>query len=118
MGKGKGLHVQPRQRRSVLRQFGANNAAARFGQHVVAPGGKCLDQGGFATTRTAGQDDQRVRVHRLSTRYRTFSVASPSMARISEMIQNRITICGSAQPRFSKWWWIGAIRKMRFLVRL
>jgi len=36
-------------------------------------------------------------------RQRTFSVASPISARISEMIQNRITICGSAQPFFSKW---------------
>jgi hypothetical protein len=25
------------------------------------------------------------------------------------MIQNRITICGSAQRFFSKCWWIGAI---------
>ena len=50
--------------------------------------------------------------------YRTFSVARPIIARMSEMIQKRITICGSAQPFFSKWWWIGAIRKMRFLVRL
>jgi hypothetical protein len=50
--------------------------------------------------------------------YRNFSVASPTIARISDTIQNRITICGSAQPFFSKWWWIGAIRKTRFLVRL
>lgn len=34
---------------------------------------------------------------------RTFSVASPISARIRLMIQNRITICGSAQPFFSKW---------------
>ena len=34
------------------------------------------------------------------------------------MIQNRITICGSAQPFFSKWWWIGAIRNTRLPVRL
>lgn len=33
--------------------------------------------------------------------YRTFRVARPMTARISEMIQNRITICGSAQPFFS-----------------
>ena len=32
---------------------------------------------------------------------RTFSVARPIIARISEMIQKRITICGSAQPFFS-----------------
>ena len=30
-----------------------------------------------------------------------------------EMIQKRTMICGSGQPIFSKWWWIGAIRKMR-----
>ena len=33
--------------------------------------------------------------------YRTFSVARPIIARISEMIQKRITIWGSAQPFFS-----------------
>jgi hypothetical protein len=49
---------------------------------------------------------------------RSFSVASPISARISEMIQKRMTICGSAQPCFSKWWWIGAIRKTRLPVAL
>ena len=29
------------------------------------------------------------------------------------MIQKRTMMCGSAQPFFSKWWWIGAIRKTR-----
>ena len=29
------------------------------------------------------------------------------------MIQNRITTVTCSQPRFSKWWWIGAIRKIR-----
>jgi hypothetical protein len=33
--------------------------------------------------------------------YRTFKVARPIIARIKEMIQKRITICGSAQPFFS-----------------
>lgn len=54
----------------------------------------------------------------LGNRQRIFSVASPIRARISEMIQKRITICGSCQPFFSKWWWIGAIRKTRRPVRL
>ncbi len=49
---------------------------------------------------------------------RTFSVASPISARTRLMIQNRMTICGSAQPFFSKWWWIGAIRNTRRPVRL
>ena len=35
------------------------------------------------------------------SRYRNFSVASPIIARISAMIQKRMTICGSAQPFFS-----------------
>ena len=29
------------------------------------------------------------------------------------MIQKRTMIFGSAQPSCSKWWWIGAMRKMR-----
>ena len=36
--------------------------------------------------------------------------------RIAEMIQKRITIVCSCQPSFSKWWWIGAIRKTRLPV--
>lgn len=49
---------------------------------------------------------------------RSLRVERPIRARISEMIQKRITICGSAQPFFSKWWWIGAIRNTRRPVRL
>ena len=44
---------------------------------------------------------------------RIFRVARPTMARTMEMIQKRITTVDSFQPSFSKWWWIGAIRKMR-----
>ena len=35
--------------------------------------------------------------------YRSFSVESPASASTTEMIQNRITICGSVQPSCSKW---------------
>lgn len=49
---------------------------------------------------------------------RTLSVASPTSARISAMIQKRTTIWLSAQPFFSKWWWMGAIRKTRLPVIL
>ena len=34
------------------------------------------------------------------------------------MIQKRITTWLSVQPFFSKWWWIGAIRKTRLPVIL
>ncbi len=34
------------------------------------------------------------------------------------MIQNRMTMVGSAQPFFSKWWCSGAIRNTRRPVRL
>ena len=43
----------------------------------------------------------RVFQFRVGHIYLTFSVARPIIARISEMIQKRITICGSAQPFFS-----------------
>jgi hypothetical protein len=35
--------------------------------------------------------------------YRSFSVDRPASASTTEMIQNRITICGSVQPICSKW---------------
>ena len=43
---------------------------------------------------------------------------SNASARTKAMIQKRTTTCGSDQPFFSKWWWIGAIRKMRRPVSL
>ena len=46
--------------------------------------------------------------------HRIFSVLIASSARMIEMIQNRTMIFGSAHPCSSKWWWIGAIRKIRF----
>src|SRR5438270_9716330 len=50
--------------------------------------------------------------------HRSFSVARPASASTKLMIQKRITTVGSDQPRCSKWWWIGAIRKTRLPVRL
>jgi hypothetical protein len=38
----------------------------------------------------------------LFTDHRSFSVERPASASITEMIQNRITICGSVQPFCSK----------------
>ena len=35
--------------------------------------------------------------------HRSFSVERPASASITEMIQNRITTCGSVQPFCSKW---------------
>src|SRR5262245_59010325 len=45
-------------------------------------------------------------------------VESPASARMKLMIQNRITTVGSLHPKCSKWWWIGAILKMRLPYRL
>jgi hypothetical protein len=56
---------------------------------------------------------------RAKGRYLTFSVRTrPRTAHANDTIQNRTTMRDSGQPSFSKWWWMGAIRKMRFLVRL
>jgi hypothetical protein len=49
----------------------------------------------------------------------TFRVtSSPATANEKAMIQARTTMRDSGQPFFSKWWWMGAIRNTRFLVRL
>ena len=50
--------------------------------------------------------------------HRSFSVLSPASASTKLTIQKRMTMVGSDQPICSKWWWIGAIRKMRLPVRL
>src|SRR5207344_2333445 len=50
--------------------------------------------------------------------HRIFNVESPTSASTIAMIQKRITMVGSAQPFFSKWWCSGAIRKTRRPVRL
>ena len=39
-------------------------------------------------------------------------------ASMMEMIQKRTMTRGSGHPSFSKWWWMGAIKKMRFLKSL
>src|SRR5438552_10042930 len=48
----------------------------------------------------------------------SLSDASAVSARMMEMIQKRTMIFGSAQPCSSKWWWMGAMRKIRRPVRL
>ena len=65
-----------------------------------------------------GQELRRDKTYPAMHHHRTFNVASPIRARIHEMIQNRMTICGSAQPFFPQWWWIGAISNTRLPVRL
>ena len=49
---------------------------------------------------------------------RSFRDDRATRPRMADTIQNRTTIFCSAQPSFSKWWWIGAIRKTRLPVRL
>src|SRR5690606_30783231 len=48
----------------------------------------------------------------------SFSVERPIRASITAMIQKRMTTWLSVQPSFSKWWWIGAMRKTRLPVVL
>ncbi len=49
---------------------------------------------------------------------RTFRVARPISTSTTLMIQKRTITRGSGQPFSSKWWWIGAMRKMRLPVSL
>jgi len=51
----------------------------------------------------APQDDAATGAKHFNHRsHRSFSVERPASASITEMIQNRITICGSVQPFCSK----------------
>ena len=45
--------------------------------------------------------------------HRIFIVESPNSTSMMVMIQKRTTTCVSFQPESSKWWWRGAMRKMR-----
>jgi len=46
--------------------------------------------------------------------YCSFSVLNPSKASMIPMIQKRTVTFVSLQPSSSKWWWIGALKKIRF----
>jgi hypothetical protein len=52
---------------------------------------------------TPGSDRNVLRAVTVTLNHRSFSVERPASASITEMIQNRITICGSVQPFCSKW---------------
>lgn len=86
--------------------------------HMCAAGAECL-HGGQAV---AAQPQNGKTFHGKHCvgegAHRSFSVARPHMPSTMETIQNRMTIFGSAQPFFSKWWWMGAIRNTRRPVRL
>src|SRR5699024_216774 len=68
-------------------------------------------QGGCQAT--AGGTDY----HDMSVLYfyhRSLRVKSPRMPSRTAIIQKRTTIFDSGHPFFSKWWWMGAIKKTRF----
>ena len=48
----------------------------------------------------------------------SFKVLRPIRARMTAMIQKRMTMVGSAHPFFSKWWCSGAMRNTRLPVSL
>ena len=56
----------------------------------------------------------RLRELRVRVIYRSFNVEIATSASMIVMIQNRTMIFGSATPFSSKWWWMGAMRKIRF----
>ena len=47
------------------------------------------------------------------SRHRSFNVLRLNRARRIAMIQSLTTTFGSSHPFISKWWWMGAIRKIR-----
>ena len=55
--------------------------------------------------------DHRFRPRELHV-HLSFRVARLNTANMIAMIQKRTMTRGSGQPFFSKWWWIGAIKKI------
>src|SRR5690606_38800920 len=89
----------------------ARRRGARVGaRQAPAARGEVADH---RATRVAEAGDDGVAAHQ-----RTFSVARPMSTSSRLMIQKRTITFGSAQPLSSKWWWIGAMRKMRLPVSL
>src|SRR6185312_16107255 len=93
-------------------------AAGRIvpGQHLRA----ARDQGFGGRQTRPRQPHHRncVAFEALNLDHRNFNVDRPPIARIDAIIQNRMTMVGSCQPFFSKWWCSGAIMKTRRPVSL
>src|SRR5262245_36097446 len=85
-------------------------------QHLGADGCQC-PRGGQTAAGQAQHAHLAPGVLR-ETSHRSFSVERPTNANTMAMIQKRMTIVGSCQPFFSKWWCSGAIRNTRRPVSL
>ena len=102
--------------------FGLGLEAA--GQAVVpqhgygAPGPERAGGGQTAAPQPENRDAPSFKTGDGDHGYLSFSVDRPMRASMAATIQKRTTTVDSAQPIFSKWWWMGAIRKMRFPVAL
>src|SRR5262249_61869578 len=93
---------------AVVRRTSDGAAAAGVGRRYADARGR--EHAGDAPPGPAEAEDQRVtrQLHQ-----RSFRVESASRAHTTDTIQKRTMICGSGHPSSSKWWWMGAIRKMR-----
>ena len=92
---GIGLRVRARHFDTALRE-GRNGGAARAGEAEDRRG---ADLGQVGSERE---------------RHRSFNVESAKSAKRMATIQNRMMTFDSGHPPSSKWWWSGAMRKMRF----
>ena len=104
-----------------LRQRRAQRLGRLFvGDSDLGPAGHT--QAGCGHSRTSHSHDENFLAKQggvTELHQRTFKVSSrPRTAQEKETIQKRTTMRDSGQPIFSKWWWMGAIRKTRFPVAL
>src|SRR5690606_27960177 len=67
------------------------------------------EEAGRGHARSREAQDQRAKAHGYLTLRLTRVISASRM----ETIQKRTMIFGSGQPLSSKWWWMGAMRKMR-----
>src|SRR5262249_26438587 len=95
----------------------AGEARPRLGRRVGDDDGSAarLEEAVDRATGAPCAQDQHVVARPVHLRsYLSLRVLSAASAQMIERIQKRTMICGSGHPRNSKWWWIGAMRKMRF----
>src|SRR5215217_4008706 len=100
-------------RRGKLRCFG--DFRAYVGQrHCRAPPYEKVSSRDTAACRTDNGDLLATNGEISRCRHRSFSVLSVNNAKMMERMMKRVMTFGSLHPISSKWWWMGAILKMRF----
>ena len=110
-GRRRGRRFRGRRRAPVQAAAAGPSSAAVFFSLIVTRAPAAEQEVRRRLARPAEADDQNVLVREVHA-HLNFRVARLNRAKMIPRIQNRTTTFSSGQPRSSKWWWSGAIRKI------